>query len=187
MSLFSPSLPVEPPGLDTELAQTMAVNAASDIFLLDTPRSPKPLLGLGCAWLLEEPVNVEVLEQERLDALAMQHAALTHGLPPDSLVQILTLVLPSTQAPRRAQRRAHLPSTPLLEGQRAHIATGLPHASGARRARLREFRTLVTLRCPLPETMGDISTLLKTVLSLPALSPRACRAYVEAQDRKSVV
>ncbi len=181
MTLFSPSVPAEPPGLATELPQTVAVNDAGDILLLDTPRSPKPLLALGCAWLLAEPVNVEVMDQERLDALAMQHAGLVRGLPAGSVVQTLMLVLPSTQAPRWEQRRAGVPGEPLLEVQRTHLATGLPHAAGPMHARLRAFRTLVTLRCPLPDTMGDVRTLLKTVLTLPVVSPRACLAFLQAQ------
>ena len=148
MDFLTPSFPVEPPGLATELPQTMAVDDAGEILLLDTPRAPKPLLGLGCAWLLD-PVNVEVMDQERLDVLAMQHAGLVHGLPPDSVVQTLMLVLPSTRAPRWDQARTGVSCTPLLRIQRDHIATGLPHAAGPMRARLREFRTLVTLRCPL--------------------------------------
>ena len=181
MNLLSPSLPAEPPGLARELSQTMAVDAAGEILLLDTPRAPKPLLGLGCAWLLDDPVNIEVMDQERLDALALQHAGLVRGLPLGSVVQTLMLVLPSTQARRWSARRAGLPCEPLLDVQRTHIATGLPHAAGSMRARLRDIHTLVTLRCPLPESLGDLRTLLHTILTLPSLSPRACQALLHEQ------
>lgn len=181
MISLSPSFPAEPAGLATHLPQTLAVDDVGEILLLDTPGAPKPLLGLGCAWLLDDPVNVEVLDQDHLDALALQHAALLSGLPPDSVVQFLMLVLPTTQARRWEQRRAGLALTPLLDVQRAHLATGLPHTAGPRRSRLREIRTLVTLRCPLPDAMADVRTVVKTVLTLPSLGPRACLAFLQHQ------
>ena len=181
MNFLNTGLPAEPPGLAGELSQTLTVDGAGEILLLDTPRAPKPLLGLGCAWVLDDPVNIEVLDQERLDALALQHASLVQGLPLGSVVQTLMLVRPSTQAPRWERRRLGLPPTPLVDVQRAHMASGLPHTAGPRRARLRDICTLVTLRVPLPDVMGDVVTLLKTVLTLPSYAPRACKAFLQEQ------
>ena len=181
MTLFSPEHAVEPAGLATELSQTMPVDEAGEILLLDTPRAPKPLVALGCAWHLTAPVNVEVMDEDRLESLAMQHAGLVHGLPPDSVVQTLMLVLPSTQAKRWEQRRAGITDVPLLDIQRQHIGTGLPHSAGPMHARMRTFHTLVTLRCPLPDTMADALTLIKAVLSLPAQSVRTCKAFLQKQ------
>ena len=109
MDFLSPSFPAEPPGLDTELPQTMAVDDAGEILLLDTPRAPKPLLGLGCAWLLDDPVNVEVMDQERLGCPG--HATCRAWCMAYRLTvwcSSLMLVLPSTQAPRWEQTRAGL-------------------------------------------------------------------------------
>lgn len=167
-----------PSSLAEELAQTMLVEEATGILLLKTPHATKPLLSLGAAWRLE-PVNVEAMDEDQVTALAQQHAALFQGLPVGSTVQVLMTILPSTTAPAWEQVRAHLPPHPMLDAQRAHIRTGLPHSAGTMHARLREIQTLVTVRCPLPDTDPSFATVLQTLRSHPRGASRAYLAQLQ--------
>jgi hypothetical protein len=148
----------------------MLADEAQGILVLKTPRSAKPLLSLGCAWELE-PVNVEPMDEDQVTALSAQHAAIFHGLPVGSTVQFLMTILPSTSAPAWEKLREHLPPHAMLDAQRAHIATGLPHSAGTMRARLRTIHTLVTVRSPLVQTSPRLGTIAQ-ILSHPGQSAR---------------
>jgi hypothetical protein len=57
-----------------------------------------------------------------------------------------------------------------VQAQRARIAQGVPYQDGTTPSRLREVRTLVTLRVPLTDIAPTIPALLTTLLNLPSWS-----------------
>lgn len=168
------------PPFASELPYETMLDPEAGIVLLKTPRSPKARFALGCAWQIT-PVNIECLEEEECLTLARHHEQLLRGLPIGSCVQTLMTIVPSTRFPAWEAARTHLPSSQVLEVQRAAIAAGLPHAAGTLRARLRSIPHLVTLRWPLTSSSPELFTILKTLLSLPQHQHRACHAQLCAQ------
>lgn len=156
------------PPLAEELPHSLCVDAEQGVLLLQTRRTPvlMPRLSLGCAWEME-PVNIDVTDESACLSLARQYESLITGLPVGSTLQFLMTIFPSHRAPRWSALRDTLAPSPLIDAQRAAIATGLPHGTGAQRGRLRHFQTLVTVRVPLVEADAGLLPTLEKLLALP--------------------
>lgn len=139
------------------------------VVLLSSPvRRWKPGLALGCAWTVE-PRNIEVVDEAVCLAMARQHESLLRGLPVGSALQALMTVLPATSAPAwDALRQGR--TDPVVQAQRRALGYGLPHQDGATLAHLRQVRTLLTLRVPVPQVDPALAARLAVLLDLPSRS-----------------
>jgi hypothetical protein len=132
------------------------------------------------------PVNIELMDDERLLALAHQHQDLLLGLPVGAAFQAITTIYPATRAPAWDALRAGMPEQAAFRAQRQAMATGLRHRAGAMHGRLRDLTTLVTLRLPLTGLEPSLGGLLKTLLSLPRSYGHACAAPIAAAVREAL-
>jgi hypothetical protein len=132
------------------------------------------------------PVNIELMDDERLLALAHQHQDLLLGLPVGAAFQAITTIYPATRAPAWEALRAGLPEHAAFRAQRQAMAAGLRHRTGAMHGRLRDLTTLVTLRLPLTGLEPSLGGLLKTLLSLPRSYGHACAAPIAAAVREAL-
>jgi hypothetical protein len=151
------------------LPHNLLLDPEGGVLLLATPRWDKPSLALGCAWTMI-PHNIEVCEESVCLAMARQHENLVRSLPVGAALQVGMTILPATTAPAWEQLRQSRAASPVVQAQQAAIQRGLPHQDGARRGRLREVRTWLTLRLPVEPLDPTIPALLRALLALPTRS-----------------
>ncbi len=151
------------------LPHNLLLDPEGGVLLLATPRWDKPSLALGCAWTII-PRNIEVCDESLCLAMARQHEHLVRSLPVGASLQVGMTILPTTTAPAWEQLRQAIGASPVVQAQQAAIQRGLPHQDGARRGRLREVRTWLTLRLPVEPLDPAIPALLRALLALPTRS-----------------
>lgn len=151
------------------LPHGLLLDVAGGVVLLSTPVLRwQPGLALGCAWAVE-PRTTEACDEAVCLALARQHETLLRGLPVGSALQALMTVLPATTAPAWEARRQGL-TDPAVRAQTTALRAGLPHQDGTTLSRLRQVRTLLTLRVPVPHVDPALAARLATLLDLPTRS-----------------
>jgi hypothetical protein len=137
------------------------------VVLLSTPRWGCPGLAVGCAWTLT-PRNIEVCDEAVCLDLVRLHENLLRSLPVGAALQAIMTILPATAAPPWEHLRPA--SSPVVEAQRAALRHGLPHQDGTVHSRLREVRTILTLRLPIAHVDPALPALLAALLALPTRS-----------------
>src|SRR5207245_4018272 len=117
---------------------------------------------------------IEVCDESVCLDMARVHESLLRSLPVGAALQVIMTVLPAHTAPAWEHLREPLAPdarlAPVLDAQHAAISHGLPHQDGAIQGRLREVRTLLTLRLPVEHVDPTIPALLDALLALPTRS-----------------
>ena len=151
------------------LPHGLLLDPETGVVLLSTPRWGRPDLALGCAWAIT-PRNIEVCEEAVCLDLARLHESLLRSLPVGAALQAMMTILPATAAPAWEQRRPSGAPSPMVDAQQAALRAGLPHQDGTTQSRLRDVRTVVTLRLPVAQVDPALPVLLEALLALPTRS-----------------
>ena len=151
------------------LPHGLLLDPETGVVLLSTPRWGRPGLALGCAWAIA-PRNIEVCDEAVCLDLARLHESLLRSLPVGAALQAIMTILPATAAPAWEQRRQSVARSPMVDAQQAALRAGLPHQDGTTQRRLRDVRTVVTLRLPVAQVDPTLPVLLEALLALPTRS-----------------
>jgi hypothetical protein len=139
-----------------------------DAVLLATPRPRRATLALGRVWAVT-PRNIDVCGEAACLQMARSLENLLLGLPDGSAVQVVMQICPAAAAPAWSTLRATTLDA-AVPFQQAALAQGLMHTAGGTLAgRLREVRTLVTVRLPV---RGMPPTLVQRLRFVSTLTDR---------------